>query len=82
MGDHWQRRASLHHTAQLNDRSYSLIQRILRCNSKYQALCSRNYRLALTLAEREEFLRAVVAGNSIRYMAALLGRASSTISLC
>ena len=36
--------------------------------------------MALTLAEREEISRAVVAGNSIRSIAALLGRAASTIS--
>jgi IS30 family transposase len=36
--------------------------------------------LALTLAEREEISRAVAAGNSIRSIATLLGRAPSTIS--
>jgi IS30 family transposase len=36
--------------------------------------------LALTLAEREEISRAVVAGQSIRSVATLLGRAPSTIS--
>src|SRR5450755_4731407 len=36
--------------------------------------------VALTLAEREEISRAVVAGQSIRTVAALLGRAASTVS--
>jgi IS30 family transposase len=36
--------------------------------------------LALTLSEREEISRAVVAGHSIRSIASLLGRAPSTIS--
>jgi IS30 family transposase len=36
--------------------------------------------LALTLAEREEISRAVVAGHSIRSIAMQLGRAPSTIS--
>lgn len=36
--------------------------------------------MVLTLAEREEISRAVVAGFSIRSIAALLGRALSTIS--
>jgi IS30 family transposase len=36
--------------------------------------------LALTLGEREEISRAVVAGHSIRSIAASLGRATSTIS--
>jgi len=37
-------------------------------------------RLALTLAEREEISRAVVAGSSIRSIASQLGRAPSTVS--
>jgi IS30 family transposase len=36
--------------------------------------------LALTLAEREEISRAVVAGHSMRSIAVQLGRAPSTIS--
>jgi IS30 family transposase len=37
-------------------------------------------RLALTLAEREEISRGMVAGRSLRAVAALLGRAPSTVS--
>jgi IS30 family transposase len=40
----------------------------------------RRSRLALTLAEREEISRAVVAGLSIRAIATTLGRAPSTVS--
>jgi IS30 family transposase len=36
--------------------------------------------LALTLTEREEISRAVVAGHSIRLIATSLGRAPSTVS--
>ena len=36
--------------------------------------------LSLTLAEREEISRGLVAGNSIRSIAASLGRAPSTVS--
>ncbi len=40
----------------------------------------RRSRLALTLAEREEISRGVAIGRSIRSMAAMLGRAPSTVS--
>ena len=36
--------------------------------------------LALTLAEREEISRGIVAGQSMRSMASMLGRAPSTVS--
>jgi len=40
----------------------------------------RRSRLALTLAEREEISRAIVAGRSMRSMAGTLGRSPSTVS--
>jgi IS30 family transposase len=40
----------------------------------------RRSRLALTLAEREEISRGVVAGRTVRAMAAALGRSPSTVS--
>ena len=40
----------------------------------------RRSRLALTLAEREEISRGIVAGRSVRAMARALGRAPSTVS--
>lgn len=40
----------------------------------------RRSRLALTLSEREEISRGLVAGRSIRALASLLGRAASTVS--
>jgi IS30 family transposase len=40
----------------------------------------RRSRLGLILLEREEISRGVVAGQSIRYIAAGLGRAPSTVS--
>ncbi|ROM94655.1 IS30 family transposase [Pseudomonas brassicacearum] len=80
MWDHWQKGDSLQHIAQLFDRNHSSIQRILAETGGIRPAVRRRSRLALTLAEREEISRAVVAGNSIRSMAALLGRAASTIS--
>lgn len=79
-GYHWQKGDSLQHIAQLFDRNHSSIQRILVETGGIRPAVRRRSRLALTLAEREEISRAVVAGNSIRSMAALLGRAASTIS--
>src|SRR5688572_19720547 len=40
----------------------------------------RRSRLALTLAEREEISRGLVAGRSLRAMASALGRSPSTLS--
>ena len=80
MWDHWQKGDSLQHIAQIFDRNHSSIQRILAETGGIRPAVRRRSRLALTLAEREEISRAVVAGNSIRSMAALLGRAASTIS--
>ena len=40
----------------------------------------RRSRLALTLNEREEISRGLVAGQSIRALARMLGRAASTVS--
>lgn len=80
MWDRWRKGESLQKIAQLFDRNHSSIQGIfvktggirppLRCRS----------RLALTLAEREEISRSVVSGQSIRSIAASLGRAPSTVS--
>ncbi|MDM0072613.1 IS30 family transposase [Variovorax sp. J31P207] len=80
MWERWKAGDSLQQIAQLFDRSHSSVEGILsrtggipppkRCRS-----C-----LALTLSEREEISRAVVAGFSIRAIASILGRAPSTVS--
>lgn len=80
MWDRWQKGDSLQHIAQLFDRNHSSIQRILAETGGIRPAVRRRSRLALTLAEREEISRAVVAGNSVRSIATLLGRAASTIS--
>jgi len=80
MWDHWQKGGSLQHIAQLFDRNHSSRQRILAETGGMRPAVRRRSRLALTLAEREEISRAVVTGNSIRSIAMLLGRATSTIS--
>src|SRR5215469_14358031 len=80
MWDRWQRGESLHDIARLFDRGHSSIQRIL-CESGGIRPAQRvRSRLALSLAEREEISRSVVAGRSMRSIAASLGRAPSSIS--
>ena len=80
MWDRWQKGDSLHQIAQLFDRHHPSIQRILAETGGIRPAQRRRSRLALTLAEREEISRAVVAGHSIRSIATALGRAPSTIS--
>lgn len=80
MWERWQKGESLQQIAQLFDRNHSSIQRILAETGGIRPAQRCRSRLALTLAEREEISRAVVAGHSMRSIAASLGRAPSTIS--
>ena len=80
MWDRWRRGESLHDIARLFDRGHSSIQRILSETGGIRPPARLRSRLALSLTEREEISRGVVAGRSIRAMAASLGRAASTIS--
>jgi IS30 family transposase len=80
MWDHWQKGDSLQQIAQLFDRNHPSIERILAESGGIRPAQRRRSKLALTLAEREEISRAVVAGQSIRSIAASLERAPSTIS--
>jgi IS30 family transposase len=80
MWDRWQKGESLQKIAQLFDRNHSSIQEILAESGGIRPAQRHRSRLALTLAEREEISRSLVAGHSIRSIAALLRRAPSTIS--
>src|ERR1022692_4510101 len=80
MWERWQKGESLQQIAQLFDRNHSSIQGILAVTGGIRPAPRRRSRLALTLAEREEISRAVVAGHSMRSIATQLGRAPSTIS--
>ena len=80
MWERWQKGESLQQIAQLFDRNHSSIQPILAATGGIRPAPRCRSRLALTLAEREEISRAVVADQSIRSIAAQLGRAPSTIS--
>ena len=80
MWDRWQKGESLQQIAQLFDRNHSSIQRILAEMGGIRPAQRSRSRLALTLAEREEISRAVVAGRSMHSIATSLGRAPSSIS--
>ena len=78
--ERWQKGETLHQIARLFDRYHSSIQRIVAETGGIRPAERRRSRWALTLTEREEISRAVVAGQSMRSIAGSLGRAASTIS--
>ena len=80
MWDCWQKGESMNAIGRLFDRSHSSIQGILSKMGGLPPAPRKRSRLSLTLAEREEISRGVVAGHSLRSIAASLGRAPSTIS--
>ena len=80
MWDRWQKGESLHAIASHFGRSHTSIRNILARTGGIRPPARRRSRLALTLAEREEISRGVVAGCSLRSIASALGRSPSTVS--
>ncbi len=80
MWDRWQKGESLNSIARHFGRSHSSIQGVLARTGGIRPPRRRRSRVALTLCEREEISRGVVAGQSLRFIAATLGRAPSTVS--
>ena len=80
MWDRWQRGESLSSIGRVFDRHSSSIHGLLAPTGGIRPPPRRRSRWALTLAEREEISRGLVAGQSIRSIAASLGRAPSTVS--
>ena len=78
--ERWRKGETIHQIASLFDRYHSSIQRILAESGGIRPIERRRSRSALTMIEREEISRGVVAGKSIRMIAAALGRWPSTIS--
>jgi len=78
--ERWQKGETLHQIARLFDRYHSSIHGILAETGGIRPAERRRSRLALSLTEREEISRALVAGRSMRSIAASLGRAASTVS--
>ena len=64
--DRWRKGDTIHQIAGLFDRFHSSIQRILAETGGIRPAERRRSKAALTLAEREEISRGVVAGGSIR----------------
>jgi len=80
MWDHWQKGDSLHAIARLFDRSHGAIARVLARTGGIRPPQRTRSQRSLTLAEREEISRGVIVGQSLRTIAASLGRAPSTVS--
>ena len=80
MWERWQKGESLHTIGRLFERSHTSVRRILAETGGIRPVPRRRSRLALSLAEREEISRGIVAGHSIRSIAQSLGRSPSTVS--
>ncbi len=80
MWDRWQAGDSLHAIARLFDRGHSSVQRVLGETGGIRPAPRCRSGRSLSLAEREEISRGVAAGQSLRSIAASLGRAPSTVS--
>lgn len=80
MWERWRKGDSLQQIAQLFDRNHSSVQRILAETGGITPVPRCRSKRALTLSEREEISRGLVAGCSIRALAAQLRRAPSTVS--
>ncbi len=80
MWDRWRKGDSLGKIGRLFDRGHGSIARILSRTGGIPPPKRTRSRQALSLAEREEISRGVVADRSLRSIAASLGRAPSTVS--
>jgi IS30 family transposase len=78
--DRWQRGESLRSIGRVFGKPSSSISFQLAPYGGIRPAPRRRSRLALTLSEREEISRGIVARRSIRSMASLLGRSPSTVS--
>jgi IS30 family transposase len=79
MWERWKTGWTLHQIGQLFDRPHTSIQNILSRTGGIRPPERRRSLLALTLGEREEISRALAIGESVRSIAARLGRAPSTV---
>jgi len=80
MWDRWRKGDSLGTIGRLFDRGHGSIARILSRTGGIRPAKRTRSRRPLSLAEREEISRGVVVGQSLRSIAASLGRAPSTVS--
>ena len=80
MWDRWKQGWTLHQIAQLFNRAHTSVQGILARSGGIRPPQRRRCPVTLTLTEREEISRGLALGQSIRSIAARIGRAPSTIS--
>jgi IS30 family transposase len=80
MWDRWQKGDSLQVIAQLFDRSHGSVAGILSRTGGIRPPKKTRSRIALTMAEREEISRGIVANETARSIAIRLNRSPSTIS--
>ena len=80
MWDRWQKGDSLASIARGFDRHHSSVEGILKRTGGIRPPRRQRSRLALSLREREEISRGIVAGHSLRTIAQALGRSPSTVS--
>jgi IS30 family transposase len=80
MWDRWQKGESLQTISQLFGRNHSSVAGILSRTGGIRPAKRIRSRFALSLSEREEISRGIVAGRSVRSMAATLERSPSTVS--
>jgi IS30 family transposase len=80
MWERWKEGWTLHQIAQLFNRPHNSVQGILSRTGGIRPQARSRCAWALTLAEREQISRAMVEGQSVRSVAAQLGRAPSTVS--
>jgi IS30 family transposase len=79
MWDRWQEGVSLNEIGRMFDRGHSSVQLILSETGGVRPPQRRRSRRALSVAEREEISRGIVAGRSLRSIASSLGQARSTM---
>ncbi|MGK0223814.1 MAG: IS30 family transposase [Limisphaerales bacterium] len=80
MWDRWSKGDSLETIAKLFDRTHGSIASILIRTGGIRPAQKKRASIALSLAEREEISRGLVTGQTIRSIAAALGRSPSTVS--
>ena len=80
MWERWKQGWTLQEIGKLFDRAHPSVHRILPETGGFRPAQRSRASMALNLAEREEISRAIVAGASIRAIAARLGRAPSTVT--
>jgi IS30 family transposase len=78
--ERWKRGEGLHAIGQVLGRGHTSIAAHIRPSGGIRPPLRRRSVRALTLAEREEISRGIVAGRSVRAIARVLGRAASTVS--